>query len=78
MMTARGTSRRAFLASAPNAVHDSKPTRMRIATVDCINTLIRFLGSTIEAAEGCTNSAWSGLATRYQIASAEKPTRATS
>ena len=36
-MTAIGMSRLAFLASPPSDVHDSKPTRIRIATVAWTN-----------------------------------------
>ena len=66
------------MASAPKAVHDSKPTRIRIATVDCMSTFSTSFGKITEVAVGWTNCALSGLATRYQMAMAEKPTSATS
>jgi hypothetical protein len=37
VITAIGTSRLAFLASPPSDVTDSKPTRIKIATVACTN-----------------------------------------
>src|SRR5713226_1171233 len=77
-MTARGTSRFAFMASAPNAVADSNPTRMRMAMVDWASMPIRLCGRTTEAASAWTNVALSGLRTRYATATTENSTSVTS
>src|SRR5689334_13667477 len=76
MMTARGTSRLGILASAANAVQDSKPNRIRMAMVACINVFSKFFGMITALADGQTKSVLSGLARRYQIAPTENRTSA--
>ena len=51
-MTAMGMSRLAFLASPPMAVTDSKPTRMRMATVAWMNIQLKWCGLMTEPAVG--------------------------
>ena len=74
-MTAMGMSRLAFLASPPMAVTDSKPTRIRMATVACRKTQLTLCGLTTTEAlvgmrqevargirRGVADDEWHGLA----------------
>ena len=51
-MTAMGICLVGFFASPPIEVTDSKPTRMRIATVDWMKTQLHLCTPTTEAAFG--------------------------
>src|SRR5450759_329216 len=76
-MTPRWISRRGFLASAPKAVDDSKPTRIKIAIVDWSRILEKLCGKTIELATGWYHPAAatpSGFFTRNRIARILKTT----
>ena len=54
-MTAMGICLVGFFASPPIAVTDSKPTRIRMATVAWMNTQLSLCGDTTAFAVGCVS-----------------------
>src|SRR5436190_12558160 len=77
----RGISRLGLIASAPRAVEDSKPTRMRMAMVDWNNSPEKMCGVMMDVAvvwNQASGATWSGFWTRKRIARMLKMTSAVS